>query len=669
MDPYIYTPLNEEIKEIRLLTLLPDNFDAPIHISVQNTILSESEVPEFEALSYAWGDALDRAGILVEARAPKRSELERPDDIDSTPRSTLSITNNLFDALKHLRLKDQTRVFWIDAICVDQMNLEERGNQVLRMPDIFSSAKAVAVWLGPEGDDSSNAMEVIRCIGSRITLDWGLPSMASVSESDFDPYAEEEYNAVEPTPKERLSIDKLLGRAWFERLWVVQEIYLGGKNAHVVCGFVKISYQDFSNGAYYLIRWHEPKDPHSVRLWARIEDLLVLSNRRGPSRLESVLDQTRQNQCSDQRDRIFAVLSLVPEYERLEIRPNYTVSVTEVFQRLVLQQAKCHAELNTLRFCSIDDRITDIPTWAPDWTSSSSTQILPTSWASTSTKAHSYSKNQGILVATGCCVTVVNEVKHIFSGRKFTDKFQSARAIGKLISTIIGKETNNASVEFLRSFCRTLCAAGFTEKYVPAIEGYPSCEASVRYITDCYQWLRDPATGPPEQDTGYINYVNFLTNGKKLVTATDGRLGLVPRATEPGDEVCVILGCSSPLILRSAENGGAHNVVGECYLDGIMAGEALLGELPEHWTHVKKYYPDDFQYVDCYRDGNTGETQLDDPRLGPLPAGWRIKSHRNENAYSTFNNDETGKITRFDPRLEPDMLKARGVELQEFRLV
>ncbi|KAL8756445.1 MAG: hypothetical protein Q9199_002927 [Rusavskia elegans] len=185
----------------RLLTLLPDWFEASIHVSLEITVLSDGEVPQFEALSYVWGDASDLLDIFLETSPSKRPELRGTDDIDSIEWRTLRITKNLFEALKHLRLEDRPRVLWIDAICVDQQNLEERGHQVLRMPNIYTSAKGVIVWLGPESDDTAIAMNAIQDLGSRITVDWELGTMAPASESDLDPDSKKSYDAVEPSPQ------------------------------------------------------------------------------------------------------------------------------------------------------------------------------------------------------------------------------------------------------------------------------------------------------------------------------------------------------------------------------------------------------------------------------------------------------------------------------------
>ena len=96
---YQYTPLKEELKEIRLLTLHNDNFDEDLRISIEIVRLTSDNPPIFEALSYVWGSEDNPVDIKVES------------DI-------LSITKNLAEALTYLRYKDKLRELWIDAICV-----------------------------------------------------------------------------------------------------------------------------------------------------------------------------------------------------------------------------------------------------------------------------------------------------------------------------------------------------------------------------------------------------------------------------------------------------------------------------------------------------------------------------------------------------------------------
>jgi hypothetical protein len=96
--------------------------------------------PAFEALSYAWGS--DSYHHVVYVDSPTA---------EGVSPMTMSIRKNLANALSHLRYADRDRVLWIDAICINQHDLQERGLQVPRMTDIYKYANRVVVWLGTEG--------------------------------------------------------------------------------------------------------------------------------------------------------------------------------------------------------------------------------------------------------------------------------------------------------------------------------------------------------------------------------------------------------------------------------------------------------------------------------------------------------------------------------------
>jgi hypothetical protein len=61
---------------------------------------------------------------------------------------------------------------------------------------------------------------------------------------------------------------------------------------------------------------------------------------------------------------------------------------------------------------------------------------------------------------------------------------------------------------------------------------------------------------------------------RRFITTMKGYAGLSPLTSRPGDKICVILGCCTPIILRKVQ--GRYELVGECYLHGIMHGEAMV---------------------------------------------------------------------------------------------
>jgi hypothetical protein len=59
------------------------------------------------------------------------------------------VRQNLWHALNHLRCDKTTdRVLWIDALCINQEDEEERDRQVGFMGELYSNARTVLAWLG-----------------------------------------------------------------------------------------------------------------------------------------------------------------------------------------------------------------------------------------------------------------------------------------------------------------------------------------------------------------------------------------------------------------------------------------------------------------------------------------------------------------------------------------
>ncbi|EHK42089.1 hypothetical protein TRIATDRAFT_170896, partial [Trichoderma atroviride IMI 206040] len=83
---------------------------------------------EYEALSYVWGRSNDTKHILLDG-------------------SELSVTDSLFEAFTHLRDVKMTRILWVDALCINQKDDNEKSIQVRMMDKIYAQASTVLVWL------------------------------------------------------------------------------------------------------------------------------------------------------------------------------------------------------------------------------------------------------------------------------------------------------------------------------------------------------------------------------------------------------------------------------------------------------------------------------------------------------------------------------------------
>jgi hypothetical protein len=138
--PYVYHPLDYHRQEIRLLRVLPaTNNDEPISCVLEIASLRDS--PCYTALSYCWGDSSNKKTIFVNT-------------------SVIETTDNLASALRYIRkhlasgslIDDLPQLFWIDAICIDQNNLEERSHPIRLMQTVYASATNVLSWLGCDDD-------------------------------------------------------------------------------------------------------------------------------------------------------------------------------------------------------------------------------------------------------------------------------------------------------------------------------------------------------------------------------------------------------------------------------------------------------------------------------------------------------------------------------------
>jgi hypothetical protein len=142
---FTYASVPLLVDQIRILTLQPSK-DAGTRPACTLEAASLDEAPVFTALSYAWGDASKRT--LVEVNG-----------------STLSITSALDSALRHLRLPDRERRLWIDQICINQADDDEKASQVQLMRQIYSQAENTVAWLGEARNGSDRVMQYIQEAG------------------------------------------------------------------------------------------------------------------------------------------------------------------------------------------------------------------------------------------------------------------------------------------------------------------------------------------------------------------------------------------------------------------------------------------------------------------------------------------------------------------------
>lgn len=189
-----YQPLGHH--EIRLVVLQPAKWNSPIKCHLITKCLDED--PDYQALSYFWGDPKALRPISLHGRI-------------------VQISRNLESILRHLRYEDRERTLWIDALSINQSDVIEKTQQVRQMHLIYARTHHLIVWAGERSDDSDMAMQAMRRIGREQEGEdtWDMDTAHPSSMIKEALAAGESFD-----PKPWVALNRLFRRPWFERTWV-----------------------------------------------------------------------------------------------------------------------------------------------------------------------------------------------------------------------------------------------------------------------------------------------------------------------------------------------------------------------------------------------------------------------------------------------------------------
>ncbi|KAI6868575.1 hypothetical protein KC338_g3903 [Hortaea werneckii] len=199
----------------RIVKIRPGPWDSEIECNLLPSLIStensEQSFTPYYALSYHWGPAGGQhtVRILVDSNA-----------------YTIQIRKNLHTALRRLRSTQEDVHLWVDALCVDQENKEEKSSQIPLMRLIFSRANSVKVWLGEAAANSDQAMDFIR---------------TCATSDSFNKLIKDHSR-----PADWAALSSLMRRPWFSRRWIIQEIALGN-SPELMCGEKSVPWQDFAD--------------------------------------------------------------------------------------------------------------------------------------------------------------------------------------------------------------------------------------------------------------------------------------------------------------------------------------------------------------------------------------------------------------------------------------
>lgn len=306
---FIYEELDLESPSFRLIRLCRGG-GSPIECELLHAYVGHDEDRmEYEAVSYTWGDLATPYTIRVDGQE-------------------VHITQNLSEVLEHLRLTDEDRFLWIDALCINQEDAKERGHQVRQMASIYERARQVIFWLGTATVSTDRAFEHLKRF-EKVTLNYSCNEWRPSDErwqfiwSTVD--IQIHRNPGADTAMLLADFETIFNRQWFDRIWIIQEV-AKARSARVVCGAKSASARIFALIPSVLSGLQTPRCQ------------AVLDIMPGPSRksswwlkdrdLETLLRRFIGSKATDPRDMVYALLGISSDSEGLF--PDYTKSWIQV---------------------------------------------------------------------------------------------------------------------------------------------------------------------------------------------------------------------------------------------------------------------------------------------------------------------------------------------------
>lgn len=338
MEQFSHSPLNLDRPAIRLLRLLRGT-EPSVECEIFQAYLdtTRDDLIPYEALSYTWGGTERAANVQIDAK-------------------NYNVTENLYLALLHLRLPYEDRLLWVDAICIDQSNLRERGHQVGQMGEIYSLASRVLVWLGHGTEETDMFLDSLKELERQGIRSWSLadPRWPEIW-SSLQSYLKRQQPEIEQ--RQSAALKSLLKRPWFKRVWILQEV-ANAKRATICCGRKSISAHSFALAPSLL----------KVQLEAHCQAVLDIFP--GHSRdnswwnahrdLYTLLRKFSDSHASDPRDKIFALLGICSDSDKPDsLVADYTKTLCQVMSQTAMfifkqpVRSRLYTTTNDITRCAI----------------------------------------------------------------------------------------------------------------------------------------------------------------------------------------------------------------------------------------------------------------------------------------------------------------------------
>jgi hypothetical protein len=551
---------------VRLLLLESGEEKDPVCCGLEQHQLRNA--PTFEALSYVWGGLQGAKDVFCSGRG-------------------LTVTRNLYSALMHLRYPDRERILWIDAVCINQEDHDERSSQVQLMGNIYSHARKVLVWLGEEDNTDCQALDMIK--GLKKYFDQRSKATPASDKTMLETIA------IDPNlPLHGWKhVTRLFYRAYFRRLWVIQEV-ANAREAILVYGRKTLPWDDLANAVGILV-WlqtmpgvQRPELPTADAL-VKCNVMLIESCRKQVAKGEGLsffdlLFYTNVFHTSEPRDRLYSLLGLpICEFEWVPL-PDYRLSTADVFRNFTVLDLVHNKSLRTLSWVAsdrMDQQLSAVkPSWVPDWNQPEGLPVFSfmahghgagTSAGGSTKVDASANEDKTILTIKGRATAPIQ-----FLGKQRSAFYEDA----SLEVPSFPSDFTDPVVDVEREWftdCLTVLAKGRSGPF-QQLKDLLLSDAYEEFLrTMCCDW------DPPHQSAAtnaMIQQLKMATWGlkgllkdwdpaeayrtvisqgttfrKRFCCLEDGRLGWVPGGAAIADVVCVSNGAKAPHLLRPLADG------------------------------------------------------------------------------------------------------------------
>jgi len=566
----IYRPLDKARREIRLILLDP-LLDPSGKLQCRLITSDLDDCKPFTALSYCWGDESFTVPILVNGHEHQ-------------------ITTNLADFLQRMRQKmENPELLWIDALSINQNDIEERNHQVPLMRTIYKSAERVIAWLGEaeEGSDVITGLWLFKELAST-AITYDNDELVIDHVQDATSFAWASFKAV-------LAIQD---RPWWNRRWVVQEAVLP-ENLWLFCGSFILMWEEFMIGMdlWEKICLKAGPDALQAANFCMVKIHQIRQARDNAHRLEGnhptliqLLQNFRRLKQKLPHDSLYALHGLASDGR--EYIPDYGKPATEVFFDFAIKTTEMNQNLDILEHCQFGlQTVSGLPSWVPDWTTKHGKGVRASHRFNPALKTKSsfiINAKERILtidaVGIGTVVSVSCEL-HPFWDMTVWESILSTLAPqhrvchessrGKALFRTVHLDLEDFWERFqvdsplfrLRLFRFQSAIARLNIPVPPTFFTHDDLPRSLNSDV-----AKEPLVLPEvyrfDEDCGPGSSVN-----KKVFLLGSGYLGTTECEIQSDDLVCIILGFSFPAILRRV--AGGYQYIGICFVLDFMDGEAI----------------------------------------------------------------------------------------------